>query len=179
MEDNLNFVQIEDDLNILANGRLPQYFGKWKTTSIVWQMEDNNFGKELTMERPKTKIGLTSDVPFSKRYLKYWVQDGVPALLDGQRISKLRLDIIMGHGDCGKGGQHVQGGEGLTQLVQEPYVLPHLNQQLVQHSIGHVGDLKQSVLHQPVLHRELLGHVGDATYTSRNSTYSQKVVLAI
>jgi hypothetical protein len=41
MEDNLNFVQIEDDLNILANGRLPQYFGKWKTTSIVWQMEDD------------------------------------------------------------------------------------------------------------------------------------------
>merc|ERR1712189_104912 len=31
----------------------------------------NNFGKELTMERQKTKIALTSDVPFSKRYLKY------------------------------------------------------------------------------------------------------------
>ena len=40
MEDNLNFVQIEDDLNILANGRLPQYFGKWKTTSIFWKFED-------------------------------------------------------------------------------------------------------------------------------------------
>ena len=34
--------------------------------------KNNNFGKELTMERLKTKIGLTSDVPFSKRYLKYW-----------------------------------------------------------------------------------------------------------
>ena len=31
----------------------------------------NNFGKELVMERVKTKIVLTSDIPFSKRYLKY------------------------------------------------------------------------------------------------------------
>ena len=31
---------MEEDLNILANGRRPQYFGKWKTTSIFWQMED-------------------------------------------------------------------------------------------------------------------------------------------
>ena len=31
----------------------------------------NNFGKELVMERVKTKICLTSDIPFSKRYLKY------------------------------------------------------------------------------------------------------------
>merc|ERR1712179_233714 len=31
----------------------------------------SNFGKELTMERQKTKIALTSDIPFSKRYLKY------------------------------------------------------------------------------------------------------------
>ena len=30
-----------------------------------------NFGKEVSMERLKTKIALTSDVPFSKRYLKY------------------------------------------------------------------------------------------------------------
>jgi hypothetical protein len=32
---------MEDDLNILANGRQPQHFGKWKMTSIFWQMEDN------------------------------------------------------------------------------------------------------------------------------------------
>ena len=31
---------MEDDLNILANGRRPQYVDKWKTTSIFWQMED-------------------------------------------------------------------------------------------------------------------------------------------
>ena len=32
---------MEDDLKILENGRRPQYFGKWETTSICWQMEDN------------------------------------------------------------------------------------------------------------------------------------------
>ena len=26
---------------MIINGRRPQYFGKWKTTSISWQMEDN------------------------------------------------------------------------------------------------------------------------------------------
>jgi hypothetical protein len=60
MQNNLNilekwkttliFWQMEDDLNILANGRQPQYFGKWKTTTIFgnWkttaifcQMEDD------------------------------------------------------------------------------------------------------------------------------------------
>jgi hypothetical protein len=32
---------MEDNLNILANGRQPQYFGKYKTTSKFWQMEDD------------------------------------------------------------------------------------------------------------------------------------------
>ena len=32
---------MEDNLNILANGRQPQYFGKWKTTSVFWEMEDD------------------------------------------------------------------------------------------------------------------------------------------
>jgi hypothetical protein len=32
---------MEDDLNIWVNGRRPQDFGKWKTTSGFWQMEDN------------------------------------------------------------------------------------------------------------------------------------------
>ena len=32
---------MEDDFNILANGRRSQYFGKWKTTSIILQMEDD------------------------------------------------------------------------------------------------------------------------------------------
>ena len=41
---------MEDDLNILANGRRTQYFVKRKTTSIFWQMEDDldNLEKEKT-----------------------------------------------------------------------------------------------------------------------------------
>ena len=31
--------KLEDDLNFLANGIHPQYFGKWKTTSIFWKIE--------------------------------------------------------------------------------------------------------------------------------------------
>ena len=34
-------LQMEDNLNILANGRRPQYFCKWNTTSIFWQMKDD------------------------------------------------------------------------------------------------------------------------------------------
>ena len=41
MEDDLNFFQMEDNLYILENERRPLYFGKWKTTSICWQMEDD------------------------------------------------------------------------------------------------------------------------------------------
>ena len=46
MEDDLfsffNFsFKMEDNLNILANDRRPQYFCKRKTTSIVWKMEDD------------------------------------------------------------------------------------------------------------------------------------------
>ena len=33
--------KLEEDLNFLANGRQPQFFGKWKTTSIFWKMEDD------------------------------------------------------------------------------------------------------------------------------------------
>jgi hypothetical protein len=35
------FWQMEDNLNIWVNGRRPHDFGKWKTTSLFWQMEDN------------------------------------------------------------------------------------------------------------------------------------------
>jgi hypothetical protein len=50
MEDNINTLQMENDLNMLRNirkpcffpiGRRPQYFAKWKTTSIFWHMEDD------------------------------------------------------------------------------------------------------------------------------------------
>ena len=35
--------QMEDDLNFLKTERRPQIFGKWKTTSIRWQMKDSLF----------------------------------------------------------------------------------------------------------------------------------------
>jgi hypothetical protein len=34
--------EMEDDLNFLENGRRPQLFGKWKTTSTSWKMEDDH-----------------------------------------------------------------------------------------------------------------------------------------
>jgi hypothetical protein len=37
---------MEDDLHLLEYGRQPQYFGKWKTTRIIFPMEDDlNFWK--------------------------------------------------------------------------------------------------------------------------------------
>ena len=41
MEDDLNFTKTEDDLNFFINGRRPQFFQKWKTTSIFGEREDN------------------------------------------------------------------------------------------------------------------------------------------
>ena len=42
MEDNINiFSNGRQPQLFLLNGRLPQYFGKWKTTSIFWQMEED------------------------------------------------------------------------------------------------------------------------------------------
>jgi hypothetical protein len=32
--------KLEDDLNCLVNGRRPQFFGKWKTTSIFLYIEN-------------------------------------------------------------------------------------------------------------------------------------------
>ena len=32
---------MEDDLNFKVNGRRPQFFDKWKTTLICWQIEDD------------------------------------------------------------------------------------------------------------------------------------------
>ena len=34
--------KLEDDLNYFVNGRQPQFFGKWKTTSILRKMEDDH-----------------------------------------------------------------------------------------------------------------------------------------
>merc|ERR1711897_11753 len=46
-------------------------FEKYLQERIKIAGKTSNFGKEFTMERVKTKICLTSDIPFSKRYLKY------------------------------------------------------------------------------------------------------------
>jgi hypothetical protein len=50
IKDNLNiladgrrpqyFGKMKDDINFFENGRRPQYFGKWKTNSTYWQMEE-------------------------------------------------------------------------------------------------------------------------------------------
>ena len=42
MEDDLNILENGRQLQNLANGRWLQYFGKWKTTSISWLIEDDN-----------------------------------------------------------------------------------------------------------------------------------------
>ena len=41
---------MEEDHNILANGRQHQYFGIWKMTSIFWKLEQKPqyFGKQKT-----------------------------------------------------------------------------------------------------------------------------------
>ena len=47
MEYDLNYFlngrqsQSKGDLKFEGNGRQPQFFDKWKTTSICWQMEDD------------------------------------------------------------------------------------------------------------------------------------------
>ena len=46
-------------------------FEKYLQERIKIGGKTSNFGKEFNMERQKTKIAFTSDIPFSKRYLKY------------------------------------------------------------------------------------------------------------
>jgi hypothetical protein len=53
---------MEDDLNILRNGRQPQYFDKWKMTSIFWQMED-----DLSILPMGDKLNMEDDINIRKR----------------------------------------------------------------------------------------------------------------
>merc|ERR1712243_251315 len=46
-------------------------FEKYLQERIKVGGKTGNFGNDLILERGKTKINLTSNVPFSKRYLKY------------------------------------------------------------------------------------------------------------
>ena len=45
MEDNLHFSKMKDDLNFFKNGRQPQFFHKWKTTSTFSKKEDDPHSK--------------------------------------------------------------------------------------------------------------------------------------
>ncbi|KAL5014710.1 hypothetical protein ScPMuIL_008980 [Solemya velum] len=46
-------------------------FEKFLNERIKVNGKTNNFGNNVSVERHKSKINLTSDIPFSKRYLKY------------------------------------------------------------------------------------------------------------
>ena len=46
-------------------------FEKYLHERIKVAGKTQNFGKEVVLNREKTKLVLTSDIPFSKRYLKY------------------------------------------------------------------------------------------------------------
>merc|ERR1711862_377972 len=52
-------------------------FEKYLQERIKIGGKTSNFGKGFTMERQKTKIAFTSDIPFSKRYLKYLTKNNL------------------------------------------------------------------------------------------------------
>merc|ERR1711874_678276 len=49
-------------------------FEKYLQERIKIAGKTSNFGKEFTMERQKTKLAFTSDIPFSKKYLRDWLR---------------------------------------------------------------------------------------------------------
>merc|ERR1719318_1541513 len=56
---------VEDGIMDVAN------FEKYLHERIKVEGKTNNFGNNVALERSKNKVILTSEVPFSKRYLKY------------------------------------------------------------------------------------------------------------
>merc|ERR1712165_241867 len=56
---------VEDGIMDCAN------FEKFLQERIKVNGKTNNFGNNVAIERAKSKVAITSDVPFSKRYLKY------------------------------------------------------------------------------------------------------------
>merc|ERR1712168_469049 len=56
---------VEDGIMDCAN------FEKFLQERIKVNGKTNNFGNNVTIERAKSKVSINSDVPFSKRYLKY------------------------------------------------------------------------------------------------------------
>ena len=62
---------MEDDLNILSNGRGPQYFGEWKTTSIFWKMTDDlNMLRNGRQPQPFIKLKIISTLENDINVLK-------------------------------------------------------------------------------------------------------------
>ncbi|XP_068700296.1 large ribosomal subunit protein eL22-like [Montipora capricornis] len=56
---------VEDGIMDVAN------FEQFLHERIKVGGKTNNFGKDVSIERQKNKITVNSDIPFSKRYLKY------------------------------------------------------------------------------------------------------------
>merc|ERR1712212_570675 len=56
---------VEDGIMDVSN------FEKYLQERIKVEGKTGNFGNNISLERQKTKIVLTSEIPFSKRYLKY------------------------------------------------------------------------------------------------------------
>ncbi|XP_047004890.1 60S ribosomal protein L22-like [Schistocerca americana] len=56
---------VEDNIMDVAN------FEKYLQERIKVNGKTNNFGNNVSLERNKAKVSINSDVPFSKRYLKY------------------------------------------------------------------------------------------------------------
>jgi hypothetical protein len=56
MEDDLNFMVKEEDFNLLANGRRPQFVGNWNPISIFGKIEDDHV--VLNRRRPQLKVKL-------------------------------------------------------------------------------------------------------------------------
>merc|ERR1712212_915766 len=68
---------VEDGIMDVSN------FEKYLQERIKVEGKTGNFGNNISLERQKTKIVLTSEIPFSKRYLKYLKKKN---LRDGLRV---------------------------------------------------------------------------------------------
>merc|ERR1711944_64492 len=74
---------VEDGIMDCAN------FEKFLQERIKVNGKVNNFGNNVTIERAKSKVAINSDVPFSKRYLKYLTKNN---LRDWLRVVAAKKD---------------------------------------------------------------------------------------
>ena len=61
------FNKMEDDLNILQNGRQPQFSTKWKRTSIFYKMEDDLISFKIGI-RPFFFIKMEDELNFLTKW---------------------------------------------------------------------------------------------------------------